>query len=719
MTMFSLPSAQCELSLTLFYFRINHLQYTNERDPLRFELKSSSQSSNKKYVGPETAVRFNKNDYHGTWTTPYSMAAGYVSQPNSKSLDFLERGTSSLIESDREDQALFVEDLFFTILARFSEARESLYQSIRISEASGSGGDVQWSVPEREWLFHCLVSEIDKIPPKVVGLDNISELRSYLSLRPDAFPGAFSSTAEAASEENSNIENNKEIEESSKPLPIVDVSVDAVQASSDTDESQIAQRNPNYEGDIEFSDEVVTKSFGQPSIGSIPKIPALGDDFSNFAQADGMPDFGEDFGGYDMPMGFGDIDDALIDSVGPIIDPFGEIGSEEFDGETIPFNTPSTEVIAGNFSVDDSETVGKAEIVNESDKTELVDATLVVNEAEDVAPVQEGSLDRLFTEGTEFCDIFNKYYADEDLMSLGSNEDKANFAVQDLYTILQFTTVLKRVEAGQVYMRENKENWFNSTSIEKHQTASESEDATEAISTQKNIELLEYCSSQNADVGLRSDLRRLRNLADKNNQATERILAMMEAEFTDRSADVRGYSWLGNVLKFNEMKAMEWNDIIEGKENFRYSEEGLEVLEDIAHSDWRELCDTNEMFEFDKHVDLNHRSPFADLVMDRPGSESPDAFAERYQAEWDVESWEHEYDQSNGQGEEILYEGVQQEAYEVDEYPEEISDYQQEAYEVDEYPEEISDQQQEAYEVDENPEEISEYYEPDLGDYGN
>ena len=715
MTMFSLPSAQFELSLTLFYFRINHLQYTNERDPLRFELKSSSKSSNKKYVGPETAVRFNKNDYHGTWTTPYSMAAGYVSQPNSKSLDFLERGTSSLIESDGEDQSLFVEDLFFTILARFSGARESLYQSIRISEASGSGSDVQWSVPEKEWLFHCLVSEIDKIPPEIVGLENIDELRSYLSLRPDVFPGAFSSTTEAVGEEKSNIEKSKETEESSKPLPIVDVSVDAVQVSSDTDKPPIAQRNPNYEGDIEFSDEVVTKPFGQPSISSMPKIPALGEDFSNFAQADGMPDFGEDFGGYDMPMGFGDIDDALIDSVGPIVDPFDESGFQEHASETIPFSTPSTEVITGNFSTDDSETVGKAEIVHESDKTELVDATLVVTEDEDVVPVQEGSLDRLFIKGAEFCDIFNKYYADEDLMSLGSNEDKANFAVQDLYTILQFTTVLKRVEGGQVYMRENKENWFNSTSIEIHKT----DDTTEAISTRKNIELLEYCSSQNADVGLRSDLRRLRNLSDKNNQATERILAMMEAEFTDRSADVRGYSWLGNVLKFNEMKAMEWNDIIEGKENFRYSEEGLEVLEDVAYSDWRELCDTNEMFEFDKHVDLNHRSPFADLVMDRPGSESPDAFAERYQAEWDVESWEHEYDQNNGQGEEILHEGVQHEAYEVDEYPEEISDQQQEAYEVVEYPEENSDQQQEAFEVDEYPEEISEYHEADLGDYGN
>ncbi len=645
------------------------MQYTNERDPLRFELQSSSKLSNEKYVGPETSVRFNKNEYHGTWTTPHSMAAGYVSQPNSKSLDFLERGTSSLVESEGEDQSLFVEDLFFSILARFSEARQSLYQSIRISEASGSGSDVQWSVPEKKWLFQCLVLEIDNIPSGIVGLENISELRSYLSLRPDTFPGAFSSIEEVNRKERRTIEDSNEVEKSLEPLPIVDVSVDAVQESSDTDKAEIVQQDPNNEGDILFSDESITKPFGQPSISSIPKIPALGEEFSNFAQTDGLPDFGGDFVGYDIPMAFGDIDDELIDSIGPIMEPFGPSELHEITDEELSLNISSTEGITELLSPNNSAFVGETEIVHEGDKTEVVNATLVDTDYKKGVAPQEGSLDRLFIEGTEVSDIFNKFYADEDTMSLGSNEDKASLAVKDLYTILQFTTVLKRVEAGQAYMKETKENWFDTTSTKKHDNEpSMFNDEIEALSTRKNIELLEYCSSQDYDMGMRSDLRRLRNLADKNNQATERILAMMDADFTDRSADVRGYSWLGNVLKFNELKAMEWNDIIEAKETFLPSQEGLEVLEDVVYSDWSELSDPSEMWEFDKNVDLNYRSHFVDLLMDRPESESPDAFAERYQAEWDVESWEHEHDKDQGRGEELMGEVSQQDVYEADEY---------------------------------------------------
>ena len=239
-------------------------------------------------------------------------------------------------------------------------------------------------------------------------------------------------------------------------------------------------------------------------------------------------------------------------------------------------------------------------------------------------------------------------------------------------------------------MRENREDWFKPRSIES--TTSEADgalaydtespttdDTTAAISTNQNSELAEYCSSQNSDGGLRSDLHRLRNLAEKNNQATERTLAMMDADFTDRSADIRGYSWLGNVLKFNEMKMLEWNDIIESKENFLYSQEGLDVLEDTVYSDWNELSDPSEMWEFDKNVDLNHRSHFADLVMDRPDSESPDDFAERYESEWDVESWEHKYDKDQERDDEELDDGVEKQDSEDDEFSEEsLGEYETE-----------------------------------------
>ena len=663
-------AAQVKFSLKFFFFIVDDLKYTNERNPLRFE---AAEFSNQKCIGPEEIVRFNKNDYHGTWTTPHSMAAGYVTQPKSKSLDFREMGTSSLIESDGEDQSLFVEDLLFIILSRFSEARQSLYESIRISEASGSGSDVQWSKPEKEWLFKCLVLEIDKIPPEIVDLDDLSDLRSYLSLRVDAFPGAISSAVGVVSEINLKVESSDMVEEILKPTQVVNVSVDMVQLSSDNEKPQIVGKVPNCDGDLEFSVETAKEPLGQPPINSVSKIPAIGEEWADFAQTEGIPDLGEGYGGSDIPMPFGDIDDALMDSVGPIMESFDSNDSQVRIGGELLSDTPSTENFAGNVFIDDSEAVIGTEILNEIDKTDSVDATLVETNDEEEIIVQEGSLDRLFMEGTEVCDIFNKYYADEDTMSLGSNQDKAKYAAQNLYTILQFTSVLKRVEAGRTFLRENKEDWFNASSVN-NLGSSTADDDSAAISSLQNIELLEYCSSQSSNFGLRSDLRRLRNLVEKNNQATERILEMMDADFTDRSAGVRGYNWLGNVLEFNAIKMIEWNDIVEAKENFFQSQEGIEDLEDIVYSDWNELCDTGEMWEFDKNVDLNHRSFFADLVIDRPAGESPKSFAERYEAEWDVESWEHEHDrdQDEERGEEELDGDVYQQEYEADESPEEV-----------------------------------------------
>ena len=658
------------------HFLFYQSQYTQERVPLRFD---ALEFNNEKYIGPEEIVRFNKNDYHGTWATPYSSAAGYLSQPHSKSLDFLDKGTSSLIESDGKDQSLFVEDLLFSILTRFSEARQSICDSIRISEASGSNSDVQWSTAEKEWLFKCLVPENHKIPQEIVGLNNISDLRLYLSLRPDAFPGAFGSTEEQVSSEEVSKEEIEgvEIEGRKKMAQSGDDPIDALQIPSDA-KHKINGKVQNHQDDLELSDEMVTEQLNQPPMNSFPVIPAIGEEWSDFAETDGMP------GAYDEPMAFGGIDDMLMDSVGPIMESFDPSDGDEQSGDTLLSGSHNSEDANENFSTGDSETVVEVEVVKETDKTDPVDATLVTVEDGEGNVPKDGSLDRFFVEGTEICDMFNKFYADEDTMKLGSNEDKASFAAQDLYTILQFTSVLKRVQAGRKDMRENKEEWYKASSGKNQQSRSSTADEDNmAISTPENIELLEYCSSQNADVNLRSDLRRLRNLAEKNNQATQRVLDMMEAEFTDSSADLRGYSWLGNVLKFNEMKMLDWNDVIESKESFLPSEEEVEVLEDIVYSDWNELCDESEMWEFDKNVDLNHRSFFADLVVDRPDTESPDSFAERYEAEWDVESWEHEHDQNENQGrdEEDWDGNDQQQDFETDELAEDyeagFGDYEQ------------------------------------------
>lgn len=74
----------------------NHLQY-------EILVEGSRTGRVKKYIGPETSVRFNHNSYHGSWSSPEAFMAGYSSTVSPRNLDFLERGTSSLIEVSKED----------------------------------------------------------------------------------------------------------------------------------------------------------------------------------------------------------------------------------------------------------------------------------------------------------------------------------------------------------------------------------------------------------------------------------------------------------------------------------------------------------------------------------------------------------------------------------------------------------------------------------------
>ena len=57
-------------------------------------------------------------------------------------------------------------------------------------------------------------------------------------------------------------------------------------------------------------------------------------------------------------------------------------------------------------------------------------------------------------------------------------------------------------------------------------------------------------------------------------------------------------------------------------------------------------------------VDLNHRSHFADLVLDREGSESPAEFMERYEDDWDgivdEEGDFADHDEDNQSSDELL-----------------------------------------------------------------
>ena len=606
-------------SFVLFYFSFSILKYTNQRNPLRYELNPAQTAGTKKYIGPESSIRFNKNEYHGVWTTSDAAAAGYTPQSiSNKNMDFLEKGTGSLIQSNEDDKSMFVEDLLFTILARFLEARKSLYESIQISEASGSGGEIQWSSPEKSWLFKCLVEEMEEIPRNIVGLDDLGELRSYLKNLPDSFPGAFGSTFEHENQIPS-----KEIE-NQVMSSVVDLPAEQTKSSLSDDENKIIEDSTDSSEDWELSVEASLEISTIESIpGAIPAIPELGEEWSDF------PEIG-DLGG----EGFGDDYNEMMSS--------SHIDGVNINGEMIATEIQTVDEGIGDSS--DSEKIeGGAASIKDTDKPDFLEAEFVVSEIpsstnEEEIILQEGSLDRLFMKGAGNSDIFTKYYSDADSISSGSNEDKANWAIQDLYTVLEYTSVLKRIDAGRRYMEENKETWFNTTI--------DVQDDNTTSTTAK--ELAEYCSSQASDRGLRKDLHRIRNLKEKNKQATDRIFALMHADFTDKSADIRGYSWLKNVLRLNEQKTIGLNDIIESKEDFRHSNEGLDDLEDVVCSDWNELSDPEEMWEFEKNVDTNHRSHFVDLVVDRESNESVEDFSERYLDDWDGYMDEEDEEEEGG-----------------------------------------------------------------------
>ena len=535
-------------------------------------------------------------------------------------MDFLEKGAGSLIQSNEDDKSMFVEDLLFTILARFLEARKSLNESIQISEASGSGGEIQWSSPEKSWLFKCLVEKMDEIPQSIVGLDDLGELRSYLKNLSDSFPGAFGPTFEHENQITS-----KESEDQVMSS-VVDLSAEQTKLSLLDDETRIMEDSTDSTEDWELSVETSLEISTIDNLpGAIPVIPELGEEWSDF------PEIG-DLGG----EGFGDDYNEMMSS--------SHIDDVNINGEMIATEIPT--VNEGNGNSSNSEKVeGGAASIRDTSKPDFLEAEFVVSEIpsstnEEAIILQEGSLDRLFMKGAGNSDIFTKYYSDTDSMSSGSNEDKANWAIQDLYTVLEYTSVLKRIDAGRRYMEENKETWFNTT------VDVQDDNAT---STTTN-ELAEYCYPQAGDGGLRKDLHRIRNLKEKNKQATDRIFALMHADFTDRSADIRGYSWLKNVLKLNEQKTIGLNDIIESKEDFRHSNEGLDDLEDVVCSDWNELSDPEEMYDFDRNVDTNHRSHFVDLVVDRESNESVEDFSERYLDDWEGYMDEEDDDEEEEEG---------------------------------------------------------------------
>jgi hypothetical protein len=568
-------------------------------------MEGSRIGQTKKILGPETSVRFNHNQYHGTWKTPTSVCAGYTHTVLPKSLDFLEKGTSSLLEFDGEEISGFAEDMMFRLLIQFPEARKSLSESIQISAASGSGGRVHWSRPEREWLFKCLVMEVKEIPS---GTEEVSDLRMYLENRPDLFPGALGSAVEENLDSFSGLEDPMETmpsEKKSEDMPlIVDVSI---------------------EDDASLTEPIISEIS--------MSIPEIGDDFGDFGQIEGyVSGMGEEDAS--PPASF-TITDDYLDSI-----PAMEFPSEDELDSTIALdnNIQNSSRLDVPLPDDTSEidVIKTGSEVVEAITVDLVTENMTLPENKTAV----GSLDSLFFDHDNELMNFLNGKSNEPSLDTGDSETKAIWAAQDLYTILQTTSVLQRLQAGIGYMigQDDKEDRLSEVLKDKRLDQKTNGNNKPTFDKPENKvmsqqELVEYCTKEPSSKGLRFDLQRVQSLIRSNQRATDRIYSLIHADFSDQSYITRGYSWLVNVLRFNEMKVQQWSHIFESKENFRHSEEGVDVLEDIIAMDWNELSDEEEMWEWNKSVDTNHRSYRVDMINERD-DECADELMERMEEEW-------------------------------------------------------------------------------------
>ncbi|KAL3931251.1 MAG: hypothetical protein SGARI_004258, partial [Bacillariaceae sp.] len=194
--------------------------------------------------------------------------------------------------------------------------------------------------------------------------------------------------------------------------------------------------------------------------------------------------------------------------------------------------------------------------------------------------------------------------------------------------------------------------------------------------------LAEYCSPNCPTGGLRHDLHRVQTLLKSNQRAMNRIYSLILGDFSDRTANTRGYKWLMNVLRFNDMKMVQWSDIIESKEGFQHSDEEIEELEENLSLDWNELSNTDEMGDWNKNAEINHASHIAErLETTQHNSESPDEVSERMEDEWGwMDSSDGDIDYDHGDGSEGETEDI-----EVNEHDNANQGYEfDENYEVDE-----------------------------------
>ncbi len=134
---------------------------------------------------------FNSNQYHGDqFVTDEALSAGYTNEFVSRDPQLLTKGINALINVKAERILALAEDDLLRLLLNFPAARVSLPRIMDISRSSGSHELINWTMPEKEWLFECLISDDPALTS--FGRGNLVDFRAYLACQEGALPGVIS-----------------------------------------------------------------------------------------------------------------------------------------------------------------------------------------------------------------------------------------------------------------------------------------------------------------------------------------------------------------------------------------------------------------------------------------------------------------------------------------------------------------------------------------------
>ena len=138
----------------------------------------------------DTLVYFNSDQYHGNrFLTDNAALAGYSNskfRPDPSA--FVEKGIGALLQLNSLTAAEGSEEILLRALIQHRPVGASLKNTLDARRALHSDVTIAWSCPAREWLFHLLVFESNRIP---TGFRAPSELRGFLAQLEDCPDGSF------------------------------------------------------------------------------------------------------------------------------------------------------------------------------------------------------------------------------------------------------------------------------------------------------------------------------------------------------------------------------------------------------------------------------------------------------------------------------------------------------------------------------------------------